>query len=148
MTDDDQDTQVIPQRDNRQTPRFPFRAVQYLAEIVGGQLPNPDAFERVQCVDISRSGFAFCRMTLPGSDELVIALGEPPDITYLRARVVQWRTVVRQGQELFRIGCQFTGRADLEDHSLVLKQQQDALSGILLMAGAEGVARSATQAML
>ncbi len=147
MKDDHRQTESPFDIDNRLAPRFAFGAVQRIAIIVDDELPDPDSFESVRCVDISRTGCAFYRRTLPESSDLVVALGDPPDLTYLTARVVQSSMVDRWGHLFFRIGCQFTGRLELVEHSLALKRQQDLEAGFLIMAG-PGAATTASDRVL
>ena len=135
MTNDNRRITTLPFRERRSTPRCPLNTVQQLAEIVDGSMPSPDAFERVQCIDISRSGFAFYTRMVPESGEFVIALGDAPDFVYLTASIVQSKMVDRWGQKFYRIGCQFTGRAELTGHSLSRKPRQDNEGTFLLMPG-------------
>lgn len=121
-------------REKRLLPRYTFGLEQQIAEIQDGALPSPDAFESVRCVDISRGGFAFYRKTLPASGEIVIALGEPPDLTYLTARIVQSATIDRYGHTFFRIGCQFNDRVEVVGDSLVRKRHKDLEAAFQLMA--------------
>ncbi len=90
--------------------RYAFGAVQEIAEVADGKMPSHDAFERIRCVDISRAGFSFYRPTRPKHESLVVSLGDTPDRTYLSVRVVQAMKQVRDGHELYRIGCEFTAR--------------------------------------
>jgi hypothetical protein len=124
-----------PRPENRRGKRYPFNVEQRIAEIVDGQMPAADKFESVQCIDISRSGFAFYSRTLPQVSEVIVALGKDPDIVYVTARVVQSRVVKRDGQPVFRVGCHFTGRLSPQGQSLSLTQSPDAESAFRLMSG-------------
>ncbi len=121
--------QIAPASDpeNRRLHRYSFGIEQQIAEIVNGVIPPLDAFEGVRCVDVSSQGFAFYRRTLPESSELIVAVGEGPDVTYLTAHVVHSSMLERWGHTFFRIGCQFTGHMDLPDYTLASKRQQDSL---------------------
>ncbi len=135
MSGDDLRRKVSQAQENRLLPRYPFGLVQQIAEIVDGEMPSPEAFESVRCVDISRGGFAFYRKALPNSSELVVALGEAPNFVYLSAIIVESAHEDRFGHTFFRCGCKFTGRVELKEHSLALKRQQDLEAAFFLMSG-------------
>ncbi len=135
MADYDPDLTDDPFHEKRRAPRYPYNVVQHIAEIVDGELPAPDSFESIRCLDISRTGFAFYRPTLPESEELVVALGEDSDRVYLTARIVHSKQSDRCGYTFFRIGCEFTGALDLKDRSLVHNEEQDIDIAFLLMSG-------------
>lgn len=132
-----------PRPENRRLKRYPFSVEQRIAEIVDGQMPAPDKFESVRCTDISQGGFGFYRRTLPQGSEVVVALGKAPNLVYLTARVVQSRVVKQDGQPVFRIGCQFTGRMAPQEHSSALTQSPDIEDAFRLMSGESTDAQAA-----
>jgi hypothetical protein len=96
--------------ERRSYPRYTCTGVQKIARLVDGHIPARDAFESVQCADISRSGFSFLRPAPPQWDALVVALGDAPHRVFLIAKVVNTEKVIQGGQEVYRVGCRFTGR--------------------------------------
>ena len=97
--------------ESRNAPRHTFGVQQFVAKIVGDQMPSLEALRCVRCADISRSGFAYYQETRPDHDELIIALGIPPEHIYVTARIVHVKLIELCGGLAFRVGCQFTGRA-------------------------------------
>jgi hypothetical protein len=138
MTADDLNRTTECQEDARGCPRFPFVKIQQVAEMVGGELPSLKDFEGVRCADISRSGFAFYRRSLPTASEVVVALGEGEEVVHLRASIIHATRVAEQGQVLYRVGCRFTGRVDLQQHEMERKRERDLEIGISIMAGHTG----------
>jgi hypothetical protein len=97
--------------ERRRHPRRSFPYKQRIAAVVDGKLPDRQTFVDVQCKDIAASGFSFLSPTLPASDTLVVALGVPPEVTYLIAQVVNMTRVEKRGERKFLIGCAYVGRA-------------------------------------
>jgi hypothetical protein len=88
--------------------RFPHR--QFVAPYHGGCIPSRASFKEVVCRDISEQGFSFLASCQPDFDMLVVALGVPPNVTYMTARIVNRIRVSAVASPLYRIGCRFTGR--------------------------------------
>jgi len=88
---------------------YPYR--QKIAPIIGGQLPAKDEFKELQCRDIGAGGFSFYSNSPPESDELVVALGSPPQLTYLTAEIAHLERVSQDGKKMYLIGCAYTGHA-------------------------------------
>jgi hypothetical protein len=120
-------------RDKRRRERFPFSAQQKIGEIIQGRMPSADEFEMVRCSDISQSGIAFYRRTLPQGDQFVVALGKAPDYVLLTARLVQSSKVDLGGVPFYRIGCQFTGRVKAPEESPPSVESQDIEAALQLM---------------
>jgi hypothetical protein len=87
----------------RQNARHPFRYVQMMGTVNGDSLPSEEEFREVVCEDLSGGGMAMFLNHPPDFESCVIALGKPPNATYLLARVAHV-------QPVFRIGCQFLRR--------------------------------------
>ncbi len=129
--------------DNRRAQRYPFEVEQRIAVTVAGELPPPDKFETVRCIDLSRGGFAFYRPALLDGSNLVVELGKAPDLVYLMARVVQSRAVTRDRRPAFRIGCQFVGRLASPGQSQDLAQPSDMEDALRMMSGESAAAQAA-----
>lgn len=101
---------TVPRERRRQSRRpYPYR--QKVAPIVNGQLPSRRLFREVLCHDIAAGGIGFLLESPPESDAYVIALGSQPRLTYLIARVAHVTPLVRDGNQVYKIGCKYTGRA-------------------------------------
>jgi hypothetical protein len=74
--------------------RVPFSAVQRIAPLQGNHLPDESEFFPVRCCDLATGGISFLMNTRPAFNELVIAFGTPPDVTYLAAEVVHCSDVL------------------------------------------------------
>ncbi len=97
----------------RSSPRRPFAYRQRLAPMYDGIKPAKRLFFEVECKDISASGIAFYMNRLPDFDTVVIALGKPPNETYLTARVMRVARTEEQGRIRYLVGCRFLGRISL-----------------------------------
>jgi PAS domain S-box-containing protein len=100
--------------DRRKRPRRAFNFRQRIAAVTGGRLPDPRTFSEVVCNDISSGGFSFVTPTPPGHSTYVVALGVPPSVMYVLAKVIHTRAVTAGGQTNYVVGCQYTGRAEYE----------------------------------
>jgi PAS domain S-box-containing protein len=99
-----------PFTERRSRPRRPYPYHQLIAPVLAGQLPPRNAFVHIRCHDIASGGFSFSSPTPPTVDSYVVALGNPPSLTYLVAQVVHVTRVERNGQRSFLVGCTYTGR--------------------------------------
>jgi PAS domain S-box-containing protein len=106
------DQQKSPQtaREQRASPRLGYGFRQQIAPIYGGAIPQKKDFRYVQCHDISRGGFSFYLNEPPDYEDLVIALGSPPQLNYLAARVTRVAEEERESGTVCVVGCRFTGR--------------------------------------
>jgi hypothetical protein len=96
--------------ERRTSPRRAYPFVQKIAPWSGDAPPSPKQFFRVQCKDIAEGGIAFFMERLPDFENLVMALGHPPKLTYITARVVRVAGVQHNGRHQYLVGCRFTGR--------------------------------------
>jgi hypothetical protein len=71
-------------------------------------------FQQVLCHDISSGGFSFILPHPPEFDSIVVALGMPPNVTYLSGQIVHSRATNPDGQSLYIVGCRFLGRVQLD----------------------------------
>jgi len=97
-------------RERRQRPRRAYPYHQLIAPIVDGTLPDRGKFKHLPCHDISSGGFAFVSPGPPASDAFVVALGNPPNLTYLMSQVAHVTRIEQDGQRMYLIGCNYTGR--------------------------------------
>ena len=102
-------SQPLP-HEGRTSPRrdFPYR--QKIAPLNGGQRPTWDDFFEVRCSDLSAGGISILCEEPPRFNELVVALGRPPSLMHLAAKVVYVREAVRDAQVMYQVGCRFIGR--------------------------------------
>jgi hypothetical protein len=84
-----------------------------IAPIIAGVIPSHKNFFEVACRDISAGGIAFVLDNPPDFQSLVVALGNPPSVSYFSARVVRVADTVHEGKPAYLVGCQFTGRIHL-----------------------------------
>jgi hypothetical protein len=96
--------------DRRRRPRrsYPYR--QRIAFVIDGRPVEPQDFFEVQCNDIAAGGFSYYSANSPPSDKLIAALGAPPKLTFLTAKVAHTRRIVEDGREMYLVGCMYTGR--------------------------------------
>lgn len=73
-------------------------------------LPRGDVFEQVICNDVSKCGISFYLNRRPDAQRLVISLGTAPDLTFMLAKVQNFRVAYAHDKRCFRIGCQFLRR--------------------------------------
>lgn len=99
--------------DRRGQPRRPFPTNQFIAPYLNGKLPTREMFQQVLCHDISSGGFSFLLPRPPAFDSIIVALGMPPNVTYLSGRVVHTSASSPNGQSMFLVGCRFVGRVEL-----------------------------------
>lgn len=100
--------------------RRPFPTHQYVAPYVEGKLPALSEFYQVQCHDISPTGFSYLLSKPADHQSIVVALGSPPNVTYLTARVMHSTMTHSGGAPMFLIGCRFTGRIEPQGEYLGL----------------------------
>lgn len=104
-----QDRDIGKSAERRWRRRHLYNRVQYIAY----QTPDGDvlatSFQAVQCHDLSNGGLSFFAAEMPPSNFLCVALGTPPQLTYLRAEV---RYIKRLSASRFHIGCKFLNRVD------------------------------------
>ncbi len=99
--------------ERRATDRHCFGVEQRVAPLVEGRVPALEDFEQVRCIDFSRDGIGFYYHCRPDFQELVVALGLSPNITYMAARIMHVEMIELCGNLIFRVGCKFTQLAEL-----------------------------------
>jgi hypothetical protein len=92
-------------------PRYPYPTQQFVA-FCADEMPPPEEFVQVQCLDVSASGISFLLDHPPTSDTLIISLGKTPQLTFMAAKVMNQHYMMANGQEGYRVGCQFLKRLD------------------------------------
>ena len=112
-------------QDNRTTTRHSFGVEQIIAGTIDGQMPPDANFSRVRCVDISQAGMAFYQEHRPTCNEVVVGLGIEPNVVFLLARVVHVEMIELCGNLVFRVGCEFTGRAQWSEQPKVILNRDD-----------------------
>lgn len=96
--------------DKRTSPRRRYKYRQSIAPMYGGVIPPRRKFFEVICEDISGGGISFYLDQAPDFDQLVVALGRPPLLTYFTAEVVRTIERVIDGYQVYLVGCRFMGR--------------------------------------
>ena len=96
--------------ERRRKPRRSYPYIQRIAPILDGKRPDLDAFQEIQCNDISAGGFSFISDAPPVSDSYVVSLGCPPKFTFLTAQVAHVTRVRHEGERRFLVGCNYVGR--------------------------------------
>ena len=116
LTDAEVDAIVACSRDERafsakrrEGARHAFPVIQRVAPYERGYLPILSQFRRVQCRDISAGGFSFLWPSSPDFTHVMAALGSPPNLIYVTARVVHCRPA-NEPQSGFLVGCCILGR--------------------------------------
>jgi PAS domain S-box-containing protein len=97
-------------KDQRASPRLGYGVRQQIAPVIGGAPPQKRDFRYVRCKDISRGGISFYLQQPPDYEDLVVALGAPPQLNYLTARVVRVAEEAGESGSVCVVGCRFTGR--------------------------------------
>jgi len=96
--------------ERRRRARLSYPYSQRIAPIVDGRLPGDDEFTEIQCNDIAPGGFSFIAPKPPQSEMLVVALGTPPNLSYLTAQVAHITRIQREGRHVYLVGCSYIGR--------------------------------------
>ncbi|MCG8584628.1 MAG: hypothetical protein MI757_07955, partial [Pirellulales bacterium] len=97
--------------DRREKPRRAYPYVQLLAPIYDGKMPQKSSFAKIRCRDIAAGGFSFAMRDEPNFNQVVVAFGTGPKLTYLTAEVVHVTRYEREGSVRFILGCRYLGRA-------------------------------------
>ena len=95
--------------DRRNGRRKGYEAMQWLAPYEPGRPIRRESFREVRCRDISLGGFSYLLLEKPDYDEVVVALGSYPNMTYVRAKVVH---VAKDTPtpDTYLVGCRFAER--------------------------------------
>ena len=98
---------------------------QLMAPCVHDRLPEPEAFETVQCQEVWVGGISFYADNVPVAQELVITLGREEDRMYVLAEVTARRMVQLSGEPTYLNNCRFKRRlGSAEDETQVAKYRQ------------------------
>jgi len=82
--------------------RVPFRVAQEIAPMRGDRLPRRSDFFPVMCHDLSIGGVSFLLEYRPDFDSVLFAIGNPPTVNYMEARVVHCTDVTVHASGLSR----------------------------------------------
>lgn len=96
--------------DEAEAARRQFRRKQRIARYEGGALPDPSQYREVLCQEISVEGFTFISREPIDYHGLVVALGAPPNYTFMGAEVVQATPVAQEYGGGLKVECRFTQR--------------------------------------
>ena len=110
--DFEREQRTDPAHQEHQARRRPYQAIQWAAPVSGRDLPEPQEFERVQCLELSTSEVTFVANKWPNAPQVVITLGQPSDLKFILAEVVQqsMKFIGDTWQESVR--CRFIKRID------------------------------------
>jgi len=97
-------------QEGRVSPRHDFPYRQQIAPLSDATRPTWGDFFEVRCSDISAGGISILCDEPPWFNDLVVALGRPPSVTHLAAKVVHVREEVRDARVIYQVGCRFVGR--------------------------------------
>jgi len=96
--------------ERRRSFRRAYRYRQAIAPMTSGAMPARWEFFEVDCWDLSLGGIAFFLDRSPNFESLVVALGRPPALSYLTARVVRVAHMEQHGRMRYLVGCRFLER--------------------------------------
>lgn len=98
--------------DRRRALRHSFRYRQLVAPLIDNRLPDSQSFFPIECKDISASGIALFLDHRPPCEQLVLALGCPPNTLKLICQVARVTEIEENGRKRFVVGCRFIGRCN------------------------------------
>jgi PAS domain S-box-containing protein len=101
---------VKVKQDRRRMKRRPFPYKQILAPVVSGRMPSPEMFREVRCQDLSSQGFSYYAPDIPDYQQLIVAFGKKGSLIYLTAEIVHVSPSTVDGEDMFVVGCRYTGR--------------------------------------
>ena len=90
--------------------RHAFRPIQIVAPYRDGRPLDLAAFHPIRCLDLSRGGISFCTEKPPLDEFLIIALGQPPDANFIKARMTNCIRMGESRDASYRVGCEFLMR--------------------------------------
>jgi hypothetical protein len=99
--------------ERRRARRYSYPTTQLIAPYDRGGLPTASQFREVRCQDLSTGGISFHWPTEPDFEDLVIQLGGRRSPVFVTAHITSMRPSGEPTGE-FLIGCQFTGRVQVE----------------------------------
>ena len=108
-----------PAADVRKETRHGHALPEFMA-LWDGEISSIQAFERVQCHDLSASGISFfLDRPLDAGEQLVITLGQERGGLLMAASVIYSRPIIVRGEDLCRIGCKFVRRLDAGEAAML-----------------------------
>jgi len=99
--------------EKRTSPRMDYNCRQWVAPRYEDRAPLRREFFAVECRDISRGGVSFVLDWEPDFRDVVVALGPVDAPEYLAAKVARVTPVEDDGEPVYIVGCEFTGRMQL-----------------------------------
>ena len=96
----------------RETQRFEYNVSQSLAPIIDGVFPAAGLFTTIPMRDISVGGFSFVADEKPEHEHFVVALGQSPNLKYVRADIKNCRLGTVAGRQMYIVGCAFGAKID------------------------------------
>ena len=96
----------------RSSERREFAVRQRIAVYDGTRLPEAEAFEVVECCNISQGGIAFYWAGEPYFQRVIVELGTIGQATYIAAHVVR-SVIANDGTGRYVVGCQFSKKVNL-----------------------------------
>jgi hypothetical protein len=103
-----------PKEELRSSQRRSYQYLQLIAPIRQGGMPTRADFFQSPCEDISAGGISFYLASAPDFEDVVVALGKPPFLTYFIAHVARTLKKTVDGRAVYLVGCRFTGRVPTE----------------------------------
>lgn len=100
--------------DRRAARRHAFECEQAIARYQGSVVPSYSAFRTVRCRDLSATGCCFVTDEPLDFTNLTVALGVPPNLKYVAAKVTHVVPIQDDGALRFRVGCRFLQRVSKE----------------------------------
>jgi hypothetical protein len=77
-----------------------------------GPEKTPGTFVAFQFYDLSTHGCSFLSAAPPLNEDLIVELGQEPNVIRMLARTAHVTLTVVNGKDAFLIGCRFIGRAE------------------------------------
>ncbi len=102
-------------QDRRSELRRSYPRTQLLAPMIRDRMPTRSMFLPVHCCDISSHGLSFLMPQPPGFQQIVSALGDQPELVFIRAKIVNYKPVETRGGRMYRVGCRFVGRIENDE---------------------------------
>ncbi len=96
-------------RERRQRERHQYNCIQLLADFDGNSMPAQADFRKVNCQDISATGFSYFSPRKPDTDHVIVALGAIPFMFYV-AQVMHANPVNNDGMVEYLVGCRLKNR--------------------------------------
>ena len=98
-------------QDRRAEVRLAYPVSQFVAFHDEWQIPTTEMSHLVLCHDISTTGISFYQPSPPPFDHCTLALGRPPRLTFVKAKVVHYAPFASPNQD-WVIGCVFINKVE------------------------------------